>query len=62
MLIRAGGCIHWDIYFEESLVLSSIIEGHVPHDIAVEERRVAYGLTLCNIVSFAQKKKNIYVV
>ena len=52
--------VHWDIYFEESLVLSSIIEGHVPHDIAGEERRegrAAYGLTLCNILFLLQKKK-----
>ena len=52
--------VHWDIYFEESLVLSSITEGHVPHGIAGEERRegvVAYGLTLLNILFILQKKK-----
>ena len=39
ILYRAGGCIHWDICFEESLILSSIIKGHVPHDLAGEERK-----------------------
>ena len=56
--------VHWDIYFEESLVLSSITEGHVPHGIAGEERRegvLAYGLTLRNIRFLLQKKKEKYM-
>ena len=37
--------VHWDIYFEESVVLSIITEGHVPHGIAGEERREGALLT-----------------